>query len=253
MKLGSDAGLDLDVENALWSLAVVHSLKGFSVETFEEISETRRIALTIEGSRSFVKANSRTQQRSYQHLSIGQLPAAHLWTQFRLLESIRSGSLRDELDSHSVLARIYIQAAEPLNALEHAILGGSQQLVKDMAPQVSEWPDYLVDMLISEAPWVRRTALMALKYVGDLAPPKVARLLVSELLSQFTKGSYDVQTVPTLLEAFGAIILEATDEDIDQLIPYLERASVREPESYRLTDPRCIEASRSPISVPAKL
>ena len=237
VKLGSEAGLDLDVENALWSLAVVHSLRGFSVETFKGISETRRIALTIEGSRSFVKANSRTQQHSYQHLSIGQLPAAHLWTQFRLLESIRSGSLMDELDSHSVLARIYIQADEHLNALEHAIYGGSQELVKDVAPKIGEWPDYLADMLISEAPWVRRTALMALKYVGDLAPPKVARLLVSELLSQFTKGSYDVRTVPTLFEALGAIIFEATDEDIGQLIPYLEQASVREPESYRLTDP----------------
>ena len=237
VKLGSEAGLDLDVENSLWSLAVVHSLRDFSVETFEQISETRRIALTIEGSRSFVKTNSRTQQHSYQHLSIGQLPAAHLWTQFRLLESIRSGSLMDELDSHSVLARIYIQADEPLNALEHAILGGSQELVKDVAPKISEWPDYLADMLISEAPWVRRTSLMALKFVGDLAPPKVARQLVSELLSQFTKGSYNFRTVPTLLEALGAIILEATDEDIGQLIPYLEQASAREPQSYRLTDP----------------
>ena len=237
MESGSEAGLDLDVENALWSLAVLHSLRGFSVEIFEELSETRRMALSIEGSHSFIKTNPRTQLRSYQHLAIGQLPAAHLWTQFRLLESIRSGCLMDELDSHTILARIYSQSDEPLNALEHAILGGSQQLVKDVAPKVGEWPHYLADMLISKAPWVRRTALMALKFVGDFAPPKVARQLVSELLCQLSKDSYGVRTMPILFEALGAIILEATDEDLGRLIPYLEQVAVREPETYRLTDP----------------
>ena len=237
MKLGSEAGLDLDVENALWSLTALYSLGDLSVERFEELSETNRMALSMKGSRSFVMSNSRTQQRSYQHLANGQLPAAHLWTQYRLLESIRSGCLMAELETHAILARLYGQSDEPLNALEHAILGGSQELVKGMAPKVSEWPDYLADMLVSKALWVRRAALLALKYVGDLAPAKVARQLVSELLCQLSKDPDDVQTVPTLLEALGTIILEATDEDLGQLIPYLERASVREPERYRLTDP----------------
>ena len=233
MKLGLQAGLDLDVENALWSLTVLHSLG----EPSEELFETNRMAMSIEGSRSYITLNSRTQRRSYQYLAIGQLPAAHLWAQYRLLESIRSGCLMGELESHAILARIYGQSDEPLNALEHAILGGSQQLVKDMAPKVSEWPDYLADMLVSRAPWVRRAALLALKYIGDLAPSKMARQLVSELLCQLSKDPDDVQTVPTLLEALGTIILEASDEDLCQLIPYLERASVREPERYRLTDP----------------
>ena len=237
MKLGSEAGLDLDVENALWSLTALYSLGDLSVERFEELSETNRMALSMKGSRSFVMSNSRTQQRSYQHLANGQLPAAHLWTQYRLLESIRSGCLMAELETHAILARIYGQSDEPLNALEHAILGGSQQLAKDMAPKVSEWPDYLADMLVSRAPWVRRAALLALKYVGDLAPSKVARQLVSELLCQLSKDPDDVQTVSTLLEALGTIILEATDEDLGLLIPYLVRASVREPDRYRLTDP----------------
>ena len=195
------------------------------------------MALSMKGSRSFVLSNSRTQQRSYQHLANGKLPAAHLWTQYRLLESIRSGCLMAEVETHAILARIYGQSDEPLNALEHAILGGSQQLVKDMAPKVSGWPDYLEDMLVSRAPWVRRAALLALKYVGDLAPPKVARQLVSGLLCQLSKDPDDLQTVPTLLEALGTIILEATDEDLGQLIPYLVRASVREPDRYRPTDP----------------
>ena len=233
MKLGSESGLDLDVENALWSLTVLHSLGDPS----EELFEANRMALSIEGSRSYVIPNSRTRQRSYQYLANGQLPDAHLWTQYRLLESIRSGWLMDELESHAILARVYGQSDEPLNALEHAILGGSQKLVKELAPLVSEWPDFLADMLVSKAPWVRRAALLALRYAGDLAPPEVARRLVPELLCQLRNDPDDVQTVPTLLEALGTIILEATDQDLGQLIPYLERASGREPERYRLTDP----------------
>ena len=58
----------------------------------------------------------------------------------------------DELESHAILARIYGQSDETLNALEHAILGGSHQLIKDMGPTVGEWPDYLADLLSSKAP-----------------------------------------------------------------------------------------------------
>ena len=233
MKLGAEAGLDLDVENALWSLTALYSL-GYPSE---QLFETNRMALSLEGSHSYIIPNSRTRQRSYQYLANGQLPNAHLWAQYRLLESIRSGCLMDELESHAILARIYGQSDETLNALEHAILGGSHQLIKDMGPTVSEWPDYLADLLSSKALWVRRAALLALKYVGDLAPPKVARRLASELLCQLSEEADDAQTVPTLVEALGTIILEATDENLDELIPYLERAVVREPERYRLTDP----------------
>jgi len=233
MKLGSEADLDLDVENALWSLTFLHSLGDPSQELFE----TNRMAMSIDGSRSYVTLNSRTRQRSYQYLANGQLPDAHLWTQYRLLEAIRSGCLMDELESHVILARIYSQSDEPLGALEHAILGGSQKLVKELAPLVSEWPAFLTDTLVTKAPWVRRTSLLALKYVGDLAPPDVARTLVSELLCQLHKDPIDTRTVPPLLEALGTIILEGTDEDLVRLIPYLERASVRESGKYRLTDP----------------
>ena len=86
IKLGSEVGLDLDVENALWSLTVIYSLGDISVELFQELSETNRMALSIEGSRSFVRVNSRTQLRSYQNLVNRQLPDAHLWAQYRLLE-----------------------------------------------------------------------------------------------------------------------------------------------------------------------
>ena len=137
IKLGSEVGLDLDVENALWSLTVIYSLGDISVELFQELSETNRMALSIEGSRSFVRVNSRTQLRSYQNLVNRQLPDAHLWAQYRLLESIRSGCLQDELESHTILSRIYGQSDETLDALEHAILGGSEQLVKEIAPTLN--------------------------------------------------------------------------------------------------------------------
>ena len=237
MKLGSEADLDLDVENALWSLTVLYSLGDLSLEHLKELNETNRMALSIEGSRSYVRLNSRTQRRSYQYLANRQLPAAHLWAQYRLLESIRSGCLMDELESHTILARIYGQSDEPLDALEHAVLGGSQQLVKEFARKLNEWPGFLANMVTSRAPWVRQCALLALEYVGDLAPPTIARELIPEVLRQLREDSDDVRIAPTLLTAFGAIVLEASDEDVRQLMPIVERAAARETETYRLTDP----------------
>ena len=237
MKLGSEAGLDLDVENALWSLTVLYSLRDFSLGLFEELNETNLMALSIEGSRSYVRLNSRTQQRSYQYLVNRQLPAAHLWAQYRLLESIRSGCLMDELESHAILARIYGQSDELLNALEHAVLGSSEQLVKEFAQKLSEWPEFLANMVTSKAPWVRQSALLALEYIGDFAPPELARELVPELLRQLREDSDDARIAPTLLKALGTIVLEATDEDVEQLIPVLGRLAVREREVYRFTDP----------------
>ena len=236
-KLGSESGLDLDVENALWSLTALYSLGDLSAELFKELSETNRMALSIEGSRSYVRVNSRTQRRSYQYLANRQFPEAHLWAQYRLLESIRSGCLMDELESHAILARIYSQSDEPLDALEHALLGGSQQLVKEIAPNLDEWPQFLSTMVVSKAPWVRQSALLALEYVGDLAPAESARRLVPELLGHLHESAGDARVAPALLKALGTLILEATDNYLEQLMPYLEEYAAREPETYRLTDP----------------
>ena len=232
MKLGSEAELDLDVENALWSLNVLYALDFPSVELFE----TNQMALSIEGSHSYVKANSRTPLRSFQYIVIGKWPDARLWTQYWLLESIRSGCLRDELEAHTNLARIFDQANYPLLALEHAVLGGSQELVKELALKVSEWPEFLANMVRSDAPWVRRAAFLALEYVGDFALPEVARGLVPALRNRLCLDADDDREMPILLKALGAIILEATDDDLGQLIPILEQAAEREPDTYRHTD-----------------
>ena len=233
MKLSSEAGLDLDAENALWSLSVVHSLGN----SFKEYFETNRTALSIEGSRSYAITNTRTQQWSYQYLANGELPNAHLWTRFRLLESIRSGCLMDQLESYRILSRIYHQSGEILIALECAILGGSQQLVKELAPEVNEWPEFIVDMVHSEALWVRKSACETIECVGDIAPPEVARKLFSELVHRLLNHSDSARMVPMLLRALSPILLEASDPDIEQLMPVLERLAPREPGKYRLTDP----------------
>ena len=92
-------------------------------------------------------------------------------------------------------------------------------------------------LAVCKAPWVSRAAILALKYLGDLTPSKEARMLVPELLSRLSENSDDARIAPTLLTALGAIILEATDEDLAQLMPVLEQAAVREQGVYRLTDP----------------
>ena len=233
MTLGAEADLDLDVENALWALTALYSLR----RSLEDMSRTNRAALSIEGTRSFVTANTRTREHTYRYLANGELPNAHLWTQYRLLESIRSGCLMDELETHEILSRIYDQSGESTDALEHAILGGGEKRVKDLARRVDEWPEYMVDMLRSDAIWVRKTACQALEYIGDLAPPSIARKLFAELTGWFHKDLDFTEMAPLVLKALGAVVLDATDDDIEQLMPVLEQLAVRAPATYKLTDP----------------
>ena len=67
-------------------------------------------------------------------------------------------------------------------------------------------------MVVSKAPWVRQSALLALEYVGDLAPPESARRLVPELLRQLHEAADDPRVAPALLKALGTLILEATEQ-----------------------------------------
>lgn len=232
MKLGAEGNLDLDVENALWSLTAQYRYP----TQLEEYSETNQLALSIGGTRSFVEANRRTQQLAYHYLANDQKPDAHLWSRFHLLESIRGGCLRDELESHSILAKIYVQSGSLVLALEHAVLSGETKMVKEIAPQLDAWPDFLTDVLKCPAPWVIQTALSALQHVGDLAPQDLAHGLVTSLLNRLHDAFYTKSTVPTLLLALGAIVLEATDEDIGRIMEVLEQFAPRLPNQLYTTD-----------------
>ena len=89
-----------------------------------------------------------------------------------------------------------LNQTKTLDALEHAVLGGSQQLVKEIAPNLDEWPQFLSNMVVSNTPWVRQSALLAVEYVGDLAPPESARRLVPELLGQLHEAANDARVAP---------------------------------------------------------
>ncbi len=232
MKLGAEANLDLDVENALWSLT---SLYRFPAQ-FEEFSETNQLALSIDGTCSFVKANPRTRQRAYLYLATDQKPNAHLWSRFHLLESIRSGCLSYERESHTILARIHVQSGNLMQALEHAVLSGEFKLVEEIAPRLNSWPVFLTDALTCSAPWMIPTALSALDHVGDLAPPELARGLVTELVDRLVDSSDGMQDTQALLKALGAIILAGTNDDLQRLMPLLGQLAPRKDGEYRMTD-----------------
>ncbi|MCY3661128.1 MAG: HEAT repeat domain-containing protein [Caldilineaceae bacterium] len=232
MESAAKANLDLDVERALWSLTVLYPL-----ERYEERAETYRSALTIQGSRSYVMTNPRTREHAYRHLANRQLANAHLWSRYRLLESIRSGSLADELEARGLLARLYSESDEPLVALEQGLLGGDQIRVKDLSSQLDAWPDFLADMVGSPVFWVRMTALTALEQLGDLAPVHIARRLARECIEQLRENADNWQLAPATFQALKAVVLEATEEDLECLMPVLERVAPREINMSRLTDP----------------
>ena len=233
VEFGASAGLDLDVENALWSLTRLYAFP----ERGDELLRTNQLALSIQGSRSYVTQNSRTRQRAYQYLANEKLPDAHLWSRFRLLESVRSGCLMDELESHSILARIYGQAGEHLAALDHAVLGGAGALVKGIAPEVGTWPEFIADAVRSRAPWVRPVALDALERVGDLAPSEVSRSLAHDLIEQLEVDGDDSRVAPALFRGLWSVVLEATNDDIERLMPMLMRVAPRDSGRFLLTDP----------------
>ena len=142
-----------------------------------------------------------------------------------------------ELESHAILARIYAQAGEPVASLEHAVLGGNGALVKGAAPQVGAWPEFLTHVVGAPAPWVRPPALSAVAHVGDFAPPEVASGLAHEIVRQIHEDTGDMRLAPALFQALEAVVLEATDDDLGQLLPVLERAAPREPGGLLLIDP----------------
>ncbi len=242
MKFGADADLDLDVEKALWSLTALSAIRTIepdTVERFHEHGETNQLALAIQGSRSYVTVNPRTRERAFGHLVNERLPDAHLWIRFRLIESIRSGSLMDEFDSRALLARLYDQSDEHLSALEQGLLGRiSDNHVKELSSKLDAWPDpdFLTEMVNSRALWVRRGALISLEQLGDLAPIQTARRLARTLIEQLQENAEDRWTAPATFQALQAVVLEADESDLVQLVPVLERFAPREPNSYRLTD-----------------
>ena len=232
MKFAADADLDLDVEKALWSLTVL-----YPIERHEERAETYRSALTIQGSRSYVTTNPRTREHVYRHLANQQLSNAHRWSRYRLLEAIRSGSLADELEARAHLARVYGESDEPLAALEQGLLGGDHIHVKDLSSQLDAWPDFLTDMVGNPAPWVQATALAALEQLGDFAPVPVAQELAHDLVERLQEPSTDVIDRPAIFRALQTVVVEATEGDLERLMPLLEQVAPRDLDTYRPTDP----------------
>lgn len=233
MKLGAEADLDLDVENALWSLTTLYTLR----VPGEELFETNRLALSINGLRSYVPLNTRTHQRAYQYIATGKLPDAHLWARHWLLESIRSGCLMAELESHAILARVYLEAQVPDHALRHAVMGGDRKLVEAAARQAGSWPEFLSNSVTSPASWERQASLSAVALTGDMAPPEVARSLASGFREVLATEMDDPHVTPLLIAAMAELAPDVPEAELVALLPILRELAPRPPNKYRLTDP----------------
>ena len=232
IKLGAESNLDRDVEDALWSLTSLYTLPG----RIEDLGATNRLALDINGSFSFVPMNTRTRARAYRHFAHEKIPDAHLWSRFWLLEAIRNGSLLDEIDAHSLLARVFHQANETVAALEHAVLGGKTDLVKEIAPATGSWPSFASVALQNQAPWTLKPILSIIQYLGDIAPPPIAREFANALVNRIRSDGLRSDATRSLLDALIAVVLEADTELTHQLIPLLLTAAKRNPEEFRLSD-----------------
>ena len=86
-------------------------------------------------------------------------------------------------------------------------------------------------------PWVRPIALASLEHVGDLAPVDVSRSLAHEFIDQLEDDADEPRIAPVLFRALWAVVLEATDDDLERLMRTLMRVAPRDPGRYLLTDP----------------
>ena len=200
--LGAKAELDLDVENAMWSLTRIYAI----TQRMEGLLQANKLALAMHGTNSYVPVNARTRQRAFQYIADEKWPDAHLWSRHRLLEGIRTGCITDELESHGVLARVYLQAGENAAALIHAVLGGSDSLVKKVTPGLTEWAPFIGDAVNTQSPWVLPVALGALEQMGDIAPAGSARSLAHDLLKQLRSVAADNPIAPALFRALSSIV-----------------------------------------------
>ena len=232
MKLGASSRLDRDVENALWSLNAIYTIRG----NFDDLGETNRLALELKGVNSFVAANSYTRMRAYRHLACGELPSALLWAQYLALESIRAGCLMDEIEANRVMARVYGNAGEPKRAVQHAIVGAEANLVEGVVTVPAPWVPFALTGLKSKAVWMRAPSLTAIRISGDLAPPNVARRTIAAILEKLEEPGTGSKLAPDLFSALGSVALEAETDHLDRLAPIIERAAARESGEYRLSD-----------------
>ena len=153
-----------------------------------------------------------------------------------MIEAIRSGSLMDEFDSRALLAQLYSQSKEPVTALEQSLLGGDYNQIKEISSCLEVWPDYLADMVSSPALWVWRGTLMALEQLGDLALIETSRRLARTLIEQLQENADSRWTAPATIQALQAVVLEADESDLEQLMSVLERLAPRKPNQYKPTD-----------------
>lgn len=233
MTHGAEAGLDLDVKNALRSLLSLNGL----FDRYEDFDEAHRLMLTLDGKDSFIPLSTQTARYSYQDLATGDLVEAHLLTRYRVLEGVRSGCLSEELEARGVLARIYLASDEPIDAIEQAVLGGHQELTEEAASRIDNWPEFLDALVDTSAPWARPTALLALAHLGDRCTPSMATRLAEGLIREICAEPEDLLLGQWLYEGLGAVVLEATEQDLEKLIPVMTQAASREPQEYSLTDP----------------
>lgn len=232
MKLSAKCELDLDVENALWSLNAIYTMR----QNFDDLGETNRLALELNGVRSYIAVNSYTHMRAYRHLACGTLPESHYWAKYWLLESIRSGCLMNEIEAHRLLAHIYSSAGEPATAVEHAIMGGESKLVEEVATPATPWVPFAATALMGRALWMWTPALCTVRICGDLAPPDEVRRLLPALLEKIESEEVRIDSNRDLFTALGSVVLGASDGQLERLMSQLKRFAEREPGVYRLSD-----------------
>jgi hypothetical protein len=231
LELGSEARLEFDVRNAMYSLAHIYVRSRRDTDADVALDMTR----SIEGTGSYVPQNPRTRESSLRALSSGGAgPDAHMWLRHELWEAFVAGDLGGALETLSDLGRLYESTGFPIPALHSYVRSGDEKSAGALAGKLPAWVD-LTSLARTGPQWQRRTAFVAIAAEGDLVPEDDARNLVPAIVAML--GSGDNRMAPVGAELAGAIAYQLSLEDATRVTEALMPHAPRGPQQYRWTDP----------------
>lgn len=224
-----NAGIQAEAEAALRAIWTIGVRYGLPNKDWQGAPDLARDLHGLGGS-YFPEAYDRGASGSRKWAD-GKLPGAHESLLANLREAVIAGRFVTELDAHSLLAKVYLQAGELRLAAKHQIRAGEAGEVEKWCARLEEYVDCASE-LARPAPWEQATALVALAAEADLIPDETLERLVPEAINRFATGQRQGMSGPyvwlsaqkLLAAASSRIPAEYVDPILDILEPLIPRA-----------------------------
>lgn len=204
-------------------------------------SQAEHLLAQVTGLGSRLPSDRNAYSNALEELSREQWPAAHMWTNRFLFESVRLGNLRGEFLARQLLGRIYAQTNESAAAAGNYLLcGQGSDAIAQVGSQIP--PMDVAELVVESAPWVRGATLSLIATDADFRTQTEAEALLPAITAGLDAPPVSLVGPRVSVEAFKALAAMALllpDSEIPQLLQRLEHAIPRPPSQPLLTDGAC--------------